>query len=47
MIDRILGHLGLPTETTAPRPARAPLRLACIPDAAGRDDEAAVFDPCS
>jgi hypothetical protein len=47
VIDRILRHLGLPTETPAPRPARAPPRLASVPDAAGWDDEAAVFDPCS
>jgi hypothetical protein len=36
VIDRILRHLGLPTETPAPRP-----------DAAGWDDGASVFDPCS
>ena len=47
VIDRILRHLGLPTETPAPRPARAPPRLASVPDAAGWDDEAAVFDPCA
>jgi hypothetical protein len=47
VIDRILRHLGLPTETPAPRPARAPPQLASVPDAAGRDDEAAAFDACS
>lgn len=47
VIDRILRHLGLPTETPAPRPARAPPLPAGVPDAAGWDDEAAVFDPCS
>jgi hypothetical protein len=47
VIDRILRHLGLPTETPAPRPARAPPRLASVPDGAGWDDGASVFDPCS
>ena len=47
VIDRILRHLGLPTETPAPRPARAPPRLALVPDAVCWDDDAAVFDPCS
>ena len=47
VIDRILRHLGLPTEPPVPRPARAPPRLASVPDAAGWDDEAAVFDACS
>ena len=47
VIDRILRHLGLSTETPAPRPARAPPRLASVPDAAGWDHEAAVFDACS
>jgi hypothetical protein len=47
VIERILRHLGLPTETPAPRPARAPPRLARVPGAAGWDDEASVFDPCS
>ena len=31
VIDRILRHLGLPTETPAPRPARAPPLLAGVP----------------
>ena len=31
MVDRILRHLGLPTETPAPRPARAPPLLAGRP----------------
>ena len=47
VIDRILRHLGLPTETPAPRPARAPPRLAGVSDAAGWDDDASVFDACS
>ena len=48
VIDRILRHLGLPTETPAKRPARAPpLPSALVPDAAGWDDDASVFDPCS
>ena len=47
VIDRILRHLGLPTETPAPRPARAPPRLASVPDAAGWDDDVPVFDPSS
>jgi hypothetical protein len=47
VIDRILRHLGLPTETPAPRPARAPPLLAGVPDAAGWDDDASVFDACS
>jgi len=47
VIDRILWHLGLPTETPAPRPARAPPRVASVPAAAGWDDDASVFDPCS
>ena len=47
VIDRILRHLGLPTETPAPRLARAPPRLANVPAVAGWDDDAAVFDACS
>ena len=47
VIDRILRHLGLPTETPAPRPARAPPLLVGVPDAAGRDDDVSVFDKCS
>lgn len=47
VMERILRHLGLPTEAPAPRPARAPPRLAGVPDAAGSDDDAAVFDACS
>ena len=47
VVDRTLRHLGLPTETPAPRPARAPPLLAGVPDAAGWDDDAAVFDACS
>jgi hypothetical protein len=47
VIDRMLRHLGLPTETPAPRPARAAPWLASVPDAAGWDHDASVFDPCS
>jgi hypothetical protein len=47
VIDRILRHLGLPTETPTPRPARAPPLLAGVPAAAGREDDASVFDLCS
>jgi hypothetical protein len=47
VIDRILRHLGLPTEVPAPRPARAPPRRMGTPDQAGWDDDLSVFDPCS
>ena len=47
VIDRILRHLGLPTETPAPRPARAPPLLTRVPAAAGWDDDASVFESCS
>jgi hypothetical protein len=47
VIDRILRHLSLPTETPEPRPARAPPGLAGVPDAAGWDDDALMFDACS
>ena len=47
VIDRILRHLGLPTETPAPRPARAPPLLAGVPTRLVGDDEASVFDACS
>jgi hypothetical protein len=47
VIDRILRHLGLQTEMPAPRPARAPPLRAGVPDGAGWDDDASVFDPCS
>ena len=47
VIDRILRHLGLPTEIPAPRPARAPPLPVGTPDRAGWDDDTSVFDPCS
>jgi hypothetical protein len=47
VIDRILWHLGLPSERPAPRAARAPPLPVDVPDAAGWDDDAAVFDACS
>jgi hypothetical protein len=47
VIERILRHLGLPTETPAARPAREPPLLAGVPDAAGWDDDASVFEACS
>jgi hypothetical protein len=47
VIERILRHLGVPTEIPAPRPARAPpLRLG-TPDHVGRDDDAPMFVPRS
>ena len=47
VIGRILRHLGVSTEIPAPRPARAPPLPAGVPDAAGWDDDASVFTPCS
>jgi hypothetical protein len=47
VIGRILRHLGLPTEIPVPRPARAPPLPAGVPDVAGWDDDASVFNPCS
>ena len=47
VIERILRHLGVPTEIPAPRPARAPPVPARTPDQAGWDDDPSVFDPCS
>jgi hypothetical protein len=47
VIARILRHLGLPTETPAPRPARAPPLPLAPPDQTGWDDDAALFDACS
>ena len=46
VIDRILRHLGLPTETPAPLPARAPPPPG-VPNVAGWDDDTSVFDACS
>ena len=45
VIDRILRHLGVPTEIPAPRPARAPPLRVGRPDQPGRDDGTSVFDP--
>ena len=47
VIERLLGHLGVPTTILTPRPARAPPVSADILDATGEDDGAAVFDSCS
>ena len=47
VIERILGHLGVPTAIPAPHPARAPPFSADIVDATGWDDHAQVFDSCS
>lgn len=47
VIERILGHLGVPTAIPAPRPARGPPFSADILDATGWDDHAPVFDSCS
>ena len=47
VISRILGHLGVPSEILAPRPARAPPFPAGAPDEAGWDDEPSVFTSCS
>ena len=47
VIDRILRHLGVPTETPAPRPARAPPLCMGAHEQAGWDDETSVFAPCS
>lgn len=46
VVQRILRHLGLPTEIPELRPARAPPILADAPDRRG-DDDVAVFDPRS
>jgi hypothetical protein len=47
VIGGILRHLGVPTEIPASRPARALPLLAGIPDVAGWDEDASVFDRCS
>jgi hypothetical protein len=47
VIERILRHLGVPTEIPAPRPARAPPIRGRAPDQAGWDDGPLVFDTCS
>jgi hypothetical protein len=45
VIDRILRHLGLPTETPVPRPARAPPVADGLPGVTGADDD--LWEPCS
>jgi hypothetical protein len=47
LIDRILRHLGVPTEIPAPRPARAPPLPVGVRDGDGWDDDPSVFHPCS
>lgn len=47
VIERILRHLGVPTEIPAPRPARAPPFPARAPDQTGWDDDTSVFTLCS
>ena len=47
VIDRILRHLGLPTTTPAPRPARAPPLPVDRLDGSGWSDEPFGFDACS
>ena len=48
VIERILRHLGLPTEIPAPRPARAPPLRMGTPDQVGWDRPTrSMFDPCS
>jgi hypothetical protein len=47
VIERILRHLGVPTEVPALRPARAPPLPVRTPDKAGWDDGTSVFTPCS
>ena len=47
VIERILRHLGVPTEIPAPRPARAPPLRMGPPDQAGWAADTPVFDSCS
>jgi hypothetical protein len=47
VIQRILRHVGVPTEIPAPRPARAPPIRMGPSDQAGWDNDPSVFDPCS
>ena len=47
VIDRILRHLGVPTEIPAPRPARAPPRAVGAPNQASWDDALRCSHPCS
>lgn len=46
VIQRILGHLGLSSEVSVPRPARAP-PLPIDHDACPLANDLAGFDPCS
>lgn len=43
VIDRILRHLGVPTEIPSPRPARARPLCAATSDQAGWDDASSMF----
>ena len=45
VVERVLRHLGVPTEIPAPHPARAPPLRVGSPDPAGWDDGTSVFDP--
>jgi hypothetical protein len=45
VIDRILRHLGVPTETPVPRPARAPPLADGLSAVTGADDNR--WPPCS
>jgi uncharacterized protein YbaR (Trm112 family) len=50
VIERILRHLGLPTEIPATRPARAPPLRMGTSDQVGWDHDmydTSMFDPCS
>ncbi len=47
VIERMLRHLGRPTEIPSPRPVRAPPLALGPPDRAGWDDDTAAFDACS
>lgn len=47
VINRILKHLGVPTEIPARRPARAPPRLVTGRDGAGWNDDTPVFESWS
>jgi hypothetical protein len=47
VIERILRHLGVPTEIPAPRPARAPPLRVGVRDVGSWGDDPSVFNPCS
>lgn len=47
VVDRILRHLGLPTEIPTPCPPRAPPLPTGTPARAGWDDDSSAFDLCS